>query len=70
MKRYAPPAHRWGSILGVQKDGLRVFQPHGGSFRFPRWAVEKLLFPIAVRRFIYKGVRKAGAPMTDEKKKS
>lgn len=59
MKRYAPPAHRWGSILGVQKNGLRVFQPGGGSFRFPRWSVNLLLFPIAVRRGIYKGIRRS-----------
>ena len=59
MKRYDPPAYRWGSILGVQKNGLEVFQPDGGSFRFPRWSVNLLLFPIAVRRVIYKGVRRA-----------
>lgn len=59
MKRYKPPGYRWGSILGVQKNGLRVFKPNGGSFRFPRWSVNLLLFPIAVRRGIYKGVRRA-----------
>ncbi len=57
MKRYRPPVHRWGSILGVQKDGLRVFQPSGGFFRVPRWAVERILFPLAVRRGIYRGMR-------------
>lgn len=59
MKRYRPPAYRWGSILGVQENGLRVFQPDGGSFRFPRWSVNRLLFPVAVRRLIYRGVRSA-----------
>lgn len=57
MKRYEPPKHRWGSILGLQPNGLEVFQPNGGRFRFPRWVVEKLLFPLAVRRSIYRGVR-------------
>lgn len=57
MKRYQAPRYRWGSILGVQPDGLRVFQPSGGSFRFPLWAVRKLLFPIAVGKLIYKGIR-------------
>ena len=61
MKRYKPPRYRWGSILGLQKNGLRVFQPDGGSFRFPRWSVTRLLFPIAVRKVIYKGVRKNSA---------
>ena len=63
MKRYEAPAYRWGSILGVQNDGLRVFQPNGGSFRFPLWVVRKLLFPIAVGKIIYKGIR--GAPTAD-----
>ena len=58
MKRYDPPAYRWGSILGLQKNGLQVFQTDGGSFRFPRWLVRLFLFPIAVRRVIYRGVRR------------
>jgi NADH dehydrogenase FAD-containing subunit len=61
MKRYEAPPYRWGSILGVQQDGLRVFQPNGGSFRFPLWAVRKLLFPIAVGKIIYKGIRGSAA---------
>jgi NADH dehydrogenase FAD-containing subunit len=59
MKRYEPPRYRWGSVFGIQQNGLRVFQPDGGSFRFPKWAVRLLLFPLAVRKMIYKGVRKA-----------
>jgi apoptosis-inducing factor 2 len=59
MKRYDPPRYRWGSVFGVQDNGLRVFQPDGSNFRFPRWTIRTLLFPLAVRRMIYKGVRKA-----------
>lgn len=58
MKRYEPPVHRWGSIFGVQRDGMRVFQPNGSFFRVPRWAVERLLFPLAVRWGIYRGMRR------------
>jgi apoptosis-inducing factor 2 len=58
MKPYDAPRYRWGSVFGVQDDGLRVFQPDGGNFRFPRWTIRTLLFPLAVRRMIYKGVRK------------
>lgn len=57
IKNYQAPAYRWGSILGPQHDGLRIFQPNGGNFRFPRWSVDTLLFPLAVHRMIYKGVR-------------
>lgn len=66
LQHFSAPAHRWGSILGVRRDGMRVFQPNGGSFRFPRWAVERLLFPLAVRRAIYRGVRPDGAPSPSE----
>jgi NADH dehydrogenase FAD-containing subunit len=59
IKNYRAPAYRWGSILGPQHDGLRIFQPNGGSFRFPRWSLNTLLFPLAVQRMIYKGVRRA-----------
>jgi NADH dehydrogenase FAD-containing subunit len=63
MKPYSAPKNRWGSIYGVQDpnlpdSGLRVFQPDGGSFRFPLWSVQSLLFPLAVRKMIYKGVRR------------
>lgn len=59
MKQYTPPPYRWGSIMGVQQDGLRVFRPGGGSFRLPRWAVERLVLPIAVAKVIYRGIRRA-----------
>ena len=59
MKRYAPPRYRWGSIFGVQRDGLRIFQPEGSSFRFPSWTIRTLLFPLAVRKMIYQGIHKA-----------
>ena len=58
MKHYKPPKHRWGSILGPQANGLEIFQPTGGHYLFPRWAVEHLLFPLAVRREIYRGMRR------------
>jgi NADH dehydrogenase FAD-containing subunit len=58
MKSYRSPGYRWGSVFGVQDNGLRVFQANGGSFRFPKWTIQSLLFPLAVRRMIYRGVRK------------
>jgi hypothetical protein len=54
----APPgtSHRWGSILGVQPDGLRVFDSRGRSFRMPRWFVDRVLFPLVLRRGISRGI--------------
>jgi NADH dehydrogenase FAD-containing subunit len=52
----APPV-RWGSIIGLEQDGLRVFQADGKTARFPRWSVNTLLFPVIVKGTIYRGVR-------------
>ena len=57
MKPYSPPAHRWGSVLGPQRDGLRVFTPSGASVRIPPWLVDHVLYPVIVERGMYKGVR-------------
>jgi NADH dehydrogenase FAD-containing subunit len=59
MKPFKAPPYRWGSIIGLERDGLRVFQIDGKPMRFSRWSVENFLFPIAVRRMIYRGVREA-----------
>jgi NADH dehydrogenase FAD-containing subunit len=57
MRTYRPPRHRWGSVLGVQPNGLDVFAPTGHAFRFPSWSIETVLWPWIVRRGIYGGVR-------------
>lgn len=57
LREFNPPRHRWGSVLGVEPDGLRVFAPSGHPFRFPAWAVDRVLQPWIVRRGIYGGVR-------------
>lgn len=54
---YQPPRRRWGSVLGVQPDGLKVFAPSGQGFRFPSWTIRTVLQPLIVRRGIYRGVR-------------
>lgn len=59
LRDFSAPAYRWGSLLGVQRDGLRVFQPQGGSYRFPPWVVKHVLFPHIVAKMIYRGMRKS-----------
>lgn len=54
---YAAPRRRWGSVLGVEPNGLRVFTPTGRPFRFPAWSVRSVLQPWIVRRGIYGGIR-------------
>ena len=58
LRRYHPPRGRWGSVLGVQHDGLQVFAPSGHAFRFPVWSVDRILRDLIVKRGIYRGVRR------------
>lgn len=58
LRRYRPPGRRWGSVLGVQDDGLEVFTPSGRAIRFPAWSISTVLQPWIVRRGIYHGIRR------------
>jgi NADH dehydrogenase FAD-containing subunit len=57
LRAFRPAQRRWGSVLGVQPDGLEVFSPNGKAFRFPAWSVDRILQPWVVRRGIYRGIR-------------
>lgn len=57
LASYRGRERRWGSVLGPEADGLRVFAPSGHPFRFPAWSVRRVLQPWVVRRGIYRGVR-------------
>jgi apoptosis-inducing factor 2 len=57
MRTYRAPRRRWGSVLGIQADGLEVFLPTGRMFRFPSWSVERVVMPWIVRWGMYRGVR-------------
>ncbi len=56
-KRFQAPEYRWGSILGLQDDGMVVVQPNGKRFKVPAWAAEPLLFRVFVTQFLYGGLR-------------
>lgn len=57
LRSYTPPRRRWGSVIGIQPDGVEVFAPNGRPFRIPARAVDRVLMPWIVRRGIYRGVR-------------
>lgn len=57
LRSYRPPRRRWGSVIGIQDDGVEVFAPNGRPFRIPAWPVRRVLMPWIVRRGIYRGVR-------------
>lgn len=57
---FHPTTSKWGSILGLEQDGLRVFSPSGFMTRIPAVICRKILFPFVVDRMIYGGIdRKA-----------
>ncbi len=57
MRTYRAPGRRWGSLLGIQPNGLEVFFPTGHALRFPSWSVERMVMPLIVRWGMYGGVR-------------
>lgn len=57
LRTFRTPGRRWGSLLGIQPNGLEVFLPTGHSFRFPSWSVERVVMPWIVRWGMYRGVR-------------
>ena len=59
LKAYRASRSRWGSVLGVQDDGLLFFAPDGRTIRIPAWAIHRVLLPWVVRRGFYRGVRPA-----------
>ncbi|MFN0144530.1 MAG: FAD-dependent oxidoreductase [Mycobacterium sp.] len=58
LRSYKPPRRRWGSVIGIQSDGVEVFAPNGRPYRVPEWPAERVLMPWIVRRGIYRGVRR------------
>ena len=56
-RRYKASRYRWGSILGAQASGMRVFTPTGHMVRVPKYLVDSFLFPVVVAKFIYRGIR-------------
>lgn len=57
LRTFRAPGRRWGSLVGIQPNGLEVFFPTGQSFRFPSWSVERVVMPWIVRWGMYGGVR-------------
>lgn len=57
LRAFRAPGRRWGSLLGIQPDGLEVFLPTGQAFRLPSWSVDRVVMPWIVRWGMYRGVR-------------
>jgi apoptosis-inducing factor 2 len=57
LRTFRAPGRRWGSLVGIQADGLEVFLPTGHAFRLPSWSVQRVVMPLVVRLGMYRGVR-------------
>ena len=57
IHRFQPPNSRWGSVLGLQENGLMLHQQDGSRHRLPVWFVKFILWPWVVTRGIYGGIR-------------
>ncbi|HZC94036.1 MAG TPA: FAD-dependent oxidoreductase [Mycobacterium sp.] len=62
LRRFRTPGRRWGSLLGIQPNGLEVFFPTGHALRFPSWSVDRVVMPLIVRWGMYHGVRENHPP--------
>ena len=58
LRTFSAPDHRWGSVLGVQDDGMVIVQPDGKRVRVPRWAADRLLMRGFVPWYLYGGLRR------------
>ncbi|GAB4718981.1 hypothetical protein MOKP126_19890 [Mycobacterium avium subsp. hominissuis] len=58
LRGFRAPRRRWGSLVGIQPDGLEVFLPSGHTVRFPSWSVQRVVMPLIVRWGMYGGVRR------------
>ena len=56
-KRFKAPEYRWGSVLGVQEDGMIIVQPDGKRTRVPKWIAERVLVGAFVTKYLYRGLR-------------
>ena len=59
LETYKASEYRWGSILGLQSEGLTVVQPNGKRFTIPRWLAKPMLLDVFVGRILYGGLRRS-----------
>ncbi len=59
LRTFRAPEYRWGSVLGVQEDGLVILQPDGRRIRIPRWMAREVLLRLFVRAYLYGTLRRS-----------
>lgn len=64
LRSFVAPEYRWGSVLGIQPSGMKIYSPTGKPFLVNKWFAETVLFPYVVQKIIYKGIRKRSTEKT------
>lgn len=57
-RSFRAPAYRWGSVFGLQREGLTVAMKNGLRFRVPYRIAKPLLYGAFVTRGLYGGLRR------------
>lgn len=58
LKDFRFAKRRWGSVVGVQPEGVDIYLPSGQKIRFPGWTARVVMQDLIARRVIYGGIRK------------
>lgn len=58
LKDFRPMRRRWGSVTGVQPEGVDIYFPGGRRLRFPGWTARVVMQDLIARRVIYGGIRR------------
>ncbi|MFZ9628388.1 MAG: FAD-dependent oxidoreductase [Ilumatobacteraceae bacterium] len=54
---FRAPRYRWGSVIGLQREGLTIATASGWRVRVPRRLAAPLLYGVVVTRSLYGGLR-------------
>ncbi|MCW2580624.1 MAG: pyridine nucleotide-disulfide oxidoreductase, partial [Blastococcus sp.] len=59
LKPFRAVRRRWGSVTGVQPEGVDIYLPSGHKLRFPGWTARVVMQDLIARRVIYGGIRRS-----------
>ncbi|MFB9312739.1 FAD-dependent oxidoreductase [Nocardioides plantarum] len=58
LEQFRTTRRRWGSVTGVQPEGVDIYFPSGQKLRFPGWTARAVMQDVIARRVIYGGIRR------------
>jgi len=55
---FRPKKFQWGSVFGLQDNGLIVVQPNGRRMRIVRSIAQRFIYDVYIKRYLYQGLSK------------